>query len=57
MDVLLLVLVFAVAYVVFMFLTFGLARLFFPPIEEKENAAKQRNEKVIRKGAMTRVNR
>ena len=57
MDVLLLVLVFAIAYVVFMFLTYGLARLFFPPVEEKENAAKQRNEKAIRKGVMSRVNR
>lgn len=56
MDVLLLVLVFAVAYVVFMFLTFGLAKLFFPPVEEKENITK-RNEKVIRKGAISRVNR
>lgn len=56
MDVLLLVLVFAAAYVVFMFLTFGLAKLFFPPVEEKENIVK-RNEKVIRKGSISRVNR
>jgi hypothetical protein len=54
MDILLLVLVFAGAYVLFMFLTVGLAKLFFPPVDEKEAAAKSKTLKVVRKSIVSR---
>jgi hypothetical protein len=57
MDALLLVLVFTGAYVVFMFLMFGLAKLFFPPVDEKDAAAKSKTIKTVKRGVMSRVNR
>jgi hypothetical protein len=54
MDILILVLVFAGAYVLFMFLTVGLAKLFFPPVDEKETAGKSKTLKAVRKSIVSR---
>jgi hypothetical protein len=54
MDVLVLVLVFAGAYILFMFLTVGLAKLFFPRVDEKEASAKSKTLKTVRKSIVSR---
>jgi hypothetical protein len=54
MDILLLVLVFAGAYVLFMFLTVGLAKLFFPRVDEKETVGKSKTLKAVRKSIVSR---